>query len=155
MFARVMRLRQRRSAGIGPNIDSRRSEASRASGSGVVRFESRRAVSIAFARTLVVVGLGALAAACKSKDSEPTASASAAAIAVDSGTAIGIEPCDQYLVKVEGCIARDPTKKEERQASLEKLTSKWRRASATNGTAVRFSCQQALDHLDVTMPGCK
>lgn len=110
------------------------------------------------AGVLAIVALGIVVSDCKSKhgessDSPGVPTASAATLATEGS--IGIAPCDQYIAKIETCFTKDPATKAAREQRFNRMTEGWKKVSATNPDAVRFSCKTALDNLGTTMPTCK
>jgi hypothetical protein len=78
-----------------------------------------------------------------------------------SGSSIGVPECDDYLSKVEACIANHVPEdaKAMQQQSMEQMRSQWRQAAATETGKVSLAagCKAALDSARSSMAayGCE
>ena len=64
------------------------------------------------------------------------------------GGSIGVKPCDDYLSKMERCVAKlSPESQEALRAGMEKSRNAWRTSAGTadGKKTLEVACQQALD----------
>jgi hypothetical protein len=107
----------------------------------------------------ILVAMMALgASACKKKETaapgapaaQPTAPSAPAASAVVRNT-IGVPACDEWLTKVESCMARSPAMKARYEAGYKVVNEAWAKNAKAGGAttaALPASCKTSLETLD-------
>ncbi|MGB8509285.1 MAG: hypothetical protein WCD76_12930 [Pyrinomonadaceae bacterium] len=77
-----------------------------------------------------------------------------------SGTSIGVASCDEYLAKMEKCMASPKVPEAAKAAyrnSLEQYRDQWKKAAATEAgkSAMAQGCQSALDSAKTFFASCE
>ena len=95
---------------------------------------------------------------CKGNDSGSgggaRAAASASAPIVGGGGAIGIKDCDEYLAKVNACLAKDNALREQNEQQVKAQTENWKAMAASNKEGATAACKTALDNFALLFPTC-
>lgn len=99
---------------------------------------------------IALMVVGAFAAGCGSKEGSGSGSGAAAA-----GDKVGIQACDDYITKMEACMAKDATTKAAMEQSFKTTRDAWKQAAAQGGAAkdaLKQGCDAALAAIP---PTCK
>lgn len=107
----------------------------------------------------LVLCVSALALGCKGKESSGgapgAASAASSAPVLGGGGAIGIKECDDYIAKVNECLAKDSTLRESNEAQVKAQTENWKAMAASNKDGATAACKTALSSFSIIFPTCK
>jgi hypothetical protein len=108
----------------------------------------------------IVVAMMALgASACKKKEAaapgapaaQPVAAPSAPVASAVVRNTIGVPACDEWLTKVESCMARSPAMKARYEAGYKVVNEAWAKNAKAGGAttaALPASCKTSLETLD-------
>jgi hypothetical protein len=67
---------------------------------------------------------------------------------------VGVAECDEYLAKVQACMASEPRIKA-MAAGYAAQKDAWKQMARTNAADVKTNCKAALDGFERAMPGCR
>jgi hypothetical protein len=72
-----------------------------------------------------------------------------------AGDKIGIQECDDYITKMEACMAKDPATKTASEAGFKQTRDAWKAAAAQGGAAKDALKQGCTAALQAIPPTCK
>lgn len=67
---------------------------------------------------------------------------------------VGVVECDEYLTKVQACMATEPRIKA-MAAGYAAQKDAWKQMARTNAADVKTNCKAALEGFEKAMPGCR
>jgi hypothetical protein len=67
---------------------------------------------------------------------------------------IGVTECDDYVAKIQACMAKDPRAKA-MEAGFKAQRDAWKQMAATNRDTARANCTAALEALATALPTCR
>ena len=67
---------------------------------------------------------------------------------------IGIATCDDYVAKVDACLATHPALKPSFEPAFRARRDAWKQMALTDKASLTFQCKLALDTLASALPGC-
>jgi hypothetical protein len=105
---------------------------------------------IAMASVGMCVALGVVGLACNKEKDAPSGGAP-----TTRGDLIGVKECDDYLAKVDACLAKDATLKAQLGPGVNAQRDAWKTTALNNRESLRSSCKLILDNFSTAMPNCK